>query len=138
MAQFDLHNRVLGTGALNIQTISSDTTTAGIIIDTFGYESVEFEIHSAAITTGIFTPYMEHGDDSGLSDAAEVPADFRKGLYADATFGIADDDAVKQIGYVGKKRYVRLSIVTTSSGNGVIGAIAIKGNPKSANIDALT
>jgi len=140
MAQFDIHTRTLGTGALNIQTISSDTTTNGIIIDMLDYQSVEFFIHTGTITTGVFTPLLQEGDDSGLSDAANVSTDYLLGTYADATFTTAasDDNAVKRIGYVGKKRYVRLSIVTTSTGNGVISAIAVKGNPRVANVDALS
>ena len=140
MAQFDIHTRLLGVPALNPQTISSDTTTAGAIIDMQGYEALEFFIQSGTITTGVFTPLLQHGDDSGLSDVATVPSDFVLGTIADATFTVAaaDDNAVKKIGYVGKKRYVRLSIVTTSTGNGAIGAIAVKGHIKSAEIDALT
>ncbi len=140
MAQIDLHTRVLATPALNPQTISSDTTTVGAIIDTSGYQSVEFVIQSGTITTGVFTPLLEEGDNSSLTDAASVSTDYLLGTYALATFttAAADDNACKQIGYVGKKRYVRLSIVTTSSGNGAIGAIAVKGSPAVANIDALT
>jgi hypothetical protein len=138
MAQIDIHTRVLGKPALNIQTISSDTTTVGIIIDMQDWEALEFEIFSGAITTGVFTPKIEDGEDSGLSDAAIVSTDYLLGTIADATFGTADDNVCKQIGYVGKKRYVRLSIVTTSTGNGVISAIAVKGEPGSASIDALT
>lgn len=140
MAQIDLHTRVLAVPAMNIQTISSDTTTNGIIIDMLGYQAVEFVLTSGTITTGVFTPLLQDGDDSGLSDAANVSTDYLLGTYALATFttAAADDNACKQIGYVGKKRYVRLSIVTTSTGNGVISAQAIKGSPAIANIDALT
>ena len=138
MAQFDIHTRLLGAPALNPQTISSDTTTDGSIIDMQGYEALEFIIQSGTITTGVFTPKLEHGDDSGLSDAVVVPNDFRLGTIASATFSAADDDVTKQLGYVGKKRYVRLSIVTSSSANGAIGAIAVRGHKKSAEIDSLT
>jgi hypothetical protein len=140
MAQIDLHTRVSATPALNIQTISSDTTTNGIIIDTAGYQSVEFVLFSGTITTGVFTPLLQEGDSSTLTDAANVSTDNLLGTYAAATFttAAADDNACKSIGYNGKKRYVRLSIVTTSTGNGVIGAVAVKGSPAVANIDALT
>lgn len=140
MAQIDLHTRVSATPALNIQTISTDTTTNGVIIDTAGYQSIEFVLFSGTITTGVFTPVLYESDDSGLSGATTVSTDYLLGTYADATFttASADDNACKSIGYVGKKRYVRLSIITTSTGNGVIGAVAVKGSPAVANIDALT
>lgn len=140
MAQIDLHTRVLATPALNPQTISSDTTTVGAIIDTSGYQSVEFVIQSGTITTGVFTPVIYESDDSGMSGATAISTDYLLGTYADATFtaAAADDNACKQIGSVAKKRYQQLRIVTTNSGNGAIGAIAVKGSPAVANIDALT
>lgn len=138
--QFDIHTKLLGTPALNIQTISSDTTTSGNIIDTLGYQSVEFVLFSGTITTGVFTPVIYESDDSGMSGATAISSDYLLGSYADATFttAAADDNACKQIGSVSKKRYQQLRVVTTSTGNGVIGAVAIKGNPASASIDALT
>jgi len=142
MAQIDLHTLIEVTPALNIQTISSDTTTAGIIIDTVDFNAAEFTLLSGAITTGVFTPLIEDGDDSGLSDAAPVDPSFLLGTIAGATFGVNDDNAAKKIGYVGKKRYVRLSIVTISSpsgvANGIISVTAVKGIPGIHDIDANT
>jgi hypothetical protein len=140
MAQFDIHTRLLGVPALNPQTIASDTTTAGAIIDMQGYEALEFFIQSGTITTGVFTPLLEESDSSTMAGSNVVSTDYTLGLIADATFTVAaaDDNAVKRIGYVGKKRYVRLSMVTTSTGNGAIGAVAVKGHLKSAEIDATT
>jgi len=140
MAQFDLHTKVAATPALNIQAISTDTKTVGNIIDTALFESLEFVLFSGTITTGVFTPLLEEGDLPALGDAAPVDAGFILGTYALATFttAAADDNACKQLGYIGKKRYVRLSIVTTSTGNGTIGAVAVEGNLKSSSIDANT
>jgi hypothetical protein len=141
MAQIDLHTRILGTPALNPQTISSDTTTNGVIIDTLGYQSIEFILQSGVITTGVFTPVIYESDDSGLSGATAMPTDYLLGTYALATFttASADDNACKQVGCLPKKRYVRLSIVTTgSTANGIIGAVAVKGSPAIQGVDALT
>jgi len=137
MSQVDLHTRIASTPALNIQVINTDTTTNGVIIDMLGYQSIEFVLFSGTITTGVFTPLLRDGDDSGLSDVADVAADYLLGTYAAATFttASADDNACKSIGYAGKKRYVRLSIVTSSTGNGTISAIGVKGNPAVANVD---
>jgi hypothetical protein len=122
---------------LNPQTISSDTTTNGIIIDTAGYESLEFVIQTATITLGTITPVIQESDDSGLADPVTVTdaSGFLLGTLADATFAATDDNKTKRIGYAGKKRYVRLSVVTASSANLVVGAVAILGAPLLQNVD---
>jgi hypothetical protein len=124
----DLHNDTTPAVALNIQAISTDTTTAGVIIDTQGFASIEFVMQSGTLTDGAYLPLIQDGDDSGLSDAAAVDDTFLTNTEASAAFALADDNAVKSIGYVGHKRYVRLSIVSsaTSSG-GTLGAVCIKG-----------
>lgn len=129
MAQKDLKNSVITKTAFNIQAISSDTTTNGVIIDTLGYESVTFILQSATLTDGAYLPLIADGDNSGLSDAAAVADTFLLGTEAAAAFALADDNTTKRIGYCGKKRYVRLSIVSsaTSSG-GTIGAVCVLGN----------
>jgi len=152
MAQKDLHNHVKTYSALNIQEITTDTTTVGNIIDTLLYESVEFVIHSGTLdATTVFTPKIEYGDDAALSDAADVPLNYTIGTtnitgerpdydtltadtvtpsntpIEDATFtGVAESNITKRIGYVGRKRYVRLSEVTTlKTTGGTISAVCV-------------
>lgn len=107
----DLHHNVKSVLALAVQAITTNTTTVGAIIDTAGFESIEFSILSGTITDGAYALKLEEGDDSGLSDAAIVPAD--ETLGALTGFVAADDDTVKRVGSIGKKRYQRLSIVST-------------------------
>jgi hypothetical protein len=123
---FDLHHQVEQRTALAIAAITTNTTTAGIIIDTANYTALEFLLIAGTVTDGAYAVSLEHGDDSGLSDAAAVPAAETLG---DADIAAADDDASKRIGYIGKKRYVRLSIVSTGVTTGVdgVGAIAVLG-----------
>ena len=129
MAQKDLKNSVITKTAFNIQAISSNTTTAGVIIDGLGYESSLFIIQSGTLTDGAYTILIEDGNDSGLSDAAAVADAFLLGTEAAASFALADDNTTKRIGYCGKKRYQRLSIVSsaTSSG-GTLGAVCVLGD----------
>lgn len=108
---FDLHHKIAALIALAQATIGSDTTTTGVIIDTAGYTALEFLLTSGTITDGAYAVSLQHGDDSGLSDAAAVPA---ADVLGDADFALADDDTVKRIGYIGGKRYVRLAIVSTA------------------------
>lgn len=127
---FDLHHEVVSRVGLNIGAIATDTDTDGAIIDTAGYESLEFFIQSGTITDGTYTAQLFHGNDSGLSDAAQLTGEE---VLGSAVFVAADDNASKRIGYVGKKRYVRLRIVSTgTTTGGTLGAQAVLGTPHHA------
>lgn len=127
----DLHNNITPAVAKTIAAITTDTTTAGAIIDTKGYGAVEFIMMSGTITDGTYTPLIQEGDDSGLSDAVAVSDDNLFGTEAGVAFVAADDNTVKRIGYrVGKYRYVRLNYVSTgTTSGGTLGAIAVLANP---------
>lgn len=130
MSSQDLHNNVDERIALNFQTINSDTTTNGVIIDTQGFESLEFMIVTGTVSAGDVTPAMQDGDDSGLSDAATVDSAFVIGSFVtlDAANGIT------RVGYVGKKRFVRLNAVTDNSADLQVGAIVVLGDAHSAPV----
>lgn len=132
MSEYDLHSRVKQAVALDSQDITTDTTTVGNIIDTSGFESLEFIIQSGVITDGAYALLLEQGDDSGLSDAAAVPAANILGVLTG--FVLTDDNAAKRVGSIGKKRYQRLSIVSTATSTGAtkFSSVAVLGNPKSA------
>lgn len=132
--EYDLHNNINAVMALKEAAITTNTTTVGEIIDTKGFESLEFIISSGTITDGAYALLLEEGDDSGLADAAAVSADETLGDLVG--FVAADDDTVKRVGSIGKKRYQRLSIVSTgvTTGADSIGAVAVQGNPKSAPV----
>lgn len=114
--EHDLHSKVQSAIALAVQNIISDTTTVGAIIDTAGFESLEFLIQSGTVTDGVYDFVLEEGDDSGLSDAAVVPAADILGSLTG--FILTDDDTAKRVGSIGKKRYQRLSIVSTGTTSG--------------------
>ena len=124
MPSVDIHNSMDAVNALNIQAITTDTTTVGNIIDTDGAEGIEFILHSAGVSAGDFTPKIEDGDDAALSDAADVDSSLIIGSLAGAQ--IAAANAVTKFGIVNHKRYVRVSIVSDNSANGTLGVSAIK------------
>jgi hypothetical protein len=131
----DLHSNIDDRVALDPQAIGSDTTTVGNIIDTAGYESLEFLLWTKTVTDGDYAWKIEHGDDSGLSDAADVASTDLLGVLTGFTAD-TDDNKVNRVGYIGKKRYVRMSVVSTNTTTGVdaIGGIAILGHPKRAPV----
>lgn len=134
MAQFDQSSSMQVAVALNTAAITSNTTTSGNIIDTQGYNALTFVLNVGARTDGTFTPSIEHGDASDLSDAAAPAADDLVGTYAGAVANTAQ--TVKRIGYVGNKRYVRFKVVSTSVTSGAtVGAVAVLGRPSVGAID---
>ena len=130
----DLHSNVNGLIALAAAAINSNTTTVGEIIDSLGFEALEFFVSMATITDGVYALLLEEGDDSGLADATAVSADETLGVLTG--FVAADDDSVKRVGSIGKKRYQRLSIVSTgvTTGVSIASATAVLGHPKIAPV----
>ena len=129
---FDLHDNCEVANALDSQTISTDTTTNGEIIDTLGFHGLEFILKAGAVADGAYTVTLEHGDDAALADAAAVDAADVLGSIAVAD---TDDNAAKRIGYIGKKRYVRMNVVSTStSSGGAFDGVAVKFSPRHAPV----
>lgn len=127
---FDLHNETVSRLGLAVAAISSNTTTSGAIIDTAHYESLEFYMISGTITDGTYTAQLWHGNDSGLSDAVQLTGEE---VLGSAVLVAASDNATARIGYVGKKRYVQLRIVSTGvTTGGTMGAVAVLGTPHHA------
>jgi hypothetical protein len=128
MASRDLKNDIKIANALNITSITTNTTTAGVEIDTQGYESVTFEIITGARTDGTVTPLIQETDTSG-SYSGSVDDDNLIGLEADAAISVAQSRS--RVGYIGTKRYVKLSLVSTSVTTGLTaGASVILGDAK--------
>lgn len=135
MTTRDLHSNIKATPALNAQSIATNTTVNGAIIDTLGFESLEFLIQSATITDGTFAPSLTEGSQANLSDGAAVAAADMIGTVAAATFIATDDNVTKKLGYKGSKRYVRLSLTSTGvTTGGAMSGTAVLGDPHHAPV----
>ncbi|MBN9079664.1 MAG: hypothetical protein BGN87_18435 [Rhizobiales bacterium 65-79] len=127
----DLANHLTFKRAISPQAARTDNTAiVSEIIDLAGYNSMCFAINIGANTdtNATFATLVEHGDAANLSDADDVPDLQLTGTEADAGFTAAsDDNSTRKIGYVGPKRYVRLTITPTGndSGNIFVTAIAV-------------
>lgn len=136
MATRDLHNNLHFVPAITPVAARTDNTAiVSAIIDTNGYESLEFAIIAGANTDAnvTFAVLIEDGEDSDLGDDGAAVADtFLLGTEAQAGFTFSDDGECRKIGYVGNKRYVRMTITPTGndSGNIFLAAIAILGHGK--------
>jgi len=133
--------------ALNIQTISTNTTTNGNIIDTRGFDSILFAFQTGTVTDGDYLPLIQEDDDAAMGSASAVAdGDLRfinssgamvaTGQEAAAGFTAdTDDNKVSKIAYVGTKRYVRFNIVSTNASSGaVLGALAVLSDANIAGV----
>ncbi len=100
-------------------------------VDRKGYESLMFmDIRGAGSWTSSnhVTVKMEHSDDG--TDFTEVPAALMQGEYADPQ-ATTTDRTVATYGYLGDKRYVRLSYTLAGTvTDETTEAIAILGHPQ--------
>lgn len=126
--EYDLHNSVLQKVALDIQDISTDTDTDGNVIDTLGFESIEFIATIGVTNAGTYTLRLEDSD-TGAFAGEEAEIDTELVLGVQPVLLDTTDTAVR-LGTITKKQFVRLTLVSAgSSGANFLGAVAILSNP---------
>jgi len=131
----DMFNNINPVRALSPASVADNTAQVSQIIDTQGFGSLTFLIASGSLADAdaTFTVLVEDGDDSGLSDNAAVADAQLLGTEALASFTFAEDDSTFKIGYLGSKRYVRLTITPAANAPAaLLSAIALLGNPRVA------
>lgn len=128
----DLHNNIHTARGISPVVVTDNTAQVSQIIDRRGYGSLEFVMCYGTLSDAdtTLTALVEHGDDSGLSDAAAVDDKDLLGTEALAGATFADDNETRKIGYIGSKRYVRLTVTpANNTGNIPIAAVALLGHP---------
>ncbi len=130
----DLHNNIHVKRGLSPVAAGTDNTAyVSEIIDTAGYGSVEFLLAIGANTdaNATFTVLVEDGNNSALSDNAAVADEYLLGTEASASFAYNDDNEVRKIGYIGTKRYVRVTVTPAGndSGNIYMAGVWVLGHP---------
>lgn len=143
MATKDIHNNLHFVPLITPVAARTDNTAiVSAIIDTKNYESVEFAIVTGANTdvNATFAVLVEDGDNSGLSDNVAVADAQLLGTEAGAAFTFADDGECRKIGYLGNKRYVRVTVTPSGndSGNIFIAGVAVLGNSRNAPTPTLS
>lgn len=140
----DMTSNIMAKRAISPVSVSDTTAQVSQIIDRQGFRSLVFLIAlgSIADADATFTVLVEHGDAANLSDAAAVPD---SGLLSQtsgvapetaAAFQFDDDNEVRKIGYVGSKRYVRLTITPVGNASAaLLAAVALLGHPESAPVE---
>ncbi len=127
----DLHNNIGVRTVVSPQSKTGNTAIVGSIIDRQGFGAVEFAISLGSITTAgtTYTALLEESDASDLSGSNAVADVDLLGTEALASFVDSEINTTKKLGYIGNKRYVRLTLTPAgNTGASLIGAIAILGN----------
>ena len=131
MATKDLFSQVKPFVAIDIDTIATDATTTGDIIDTQGFESVTLGLITGTVTDGDYTLQLKDSAD-GTTFAVVTDANLLGTETAASFTADTDDDSISKLGYIGINRYVRAEIVSASTTSGsVIGAWGVLGDIKS-------
>lgn len=121
----DLYNNIKAIPAIAPVVVSNNTAAVGAIIDRKGFDSVTYVVATGVLADddATFATTIVHGDAADLSDAVAVPAGDLLGTTAGASFNFADDGVTRKLGYIGPKRYTRLTI--TPTGNSAAAPLAV-------------
>jgi len=92
---------------------------------------VTYAVHSGLVTDGTWTFSIRESDDnSTYTDSSATSSEM-----GTCVFISTDDDATKEIGYKGAKRYVKIRVISTGSTTGaLLGATAILDGGRKPNI----
>lgn len=134
---FDSLHSTKFENAIGPVVVADNTAQVGAWIDRSGFQSLTFAIQTGTIATSgaTFTVTMDEADASNQSDAAAVDVGDQISAVAGedpetaASFTGANANSTFKIGYIGIKRYVRITITPTSnSGNAALSAVAALGH----------
>lgn len=123
----DLHDAIKVSRAISPTRITDNTASVSQIIDMANFNSAEFIVATGTLADAdaTFTALLEEGDAANLSDNAAVAAADRLGALP--SFVFSDDDKVFKVGYIGKKRYIRLTVTPgANTGNADISAVCVQ------------
>ena len=117
----DLHNQISVGVGVALTAVANGEDVTGAVIDMQGAAGLEYVLQVGAYTDGDVTPLVEDSDNGTAFTA--VADTFLLGTEAGAALTAA---GVSKIGYIGSKRYVRLTAVTAAGSTLSVGASAIK------------
>lgn len=130
MASVDTEFGMKISNALDASTIATDTTTVGEIINmndgTNDFESLVVSLRVGAFTDGDYSLVLTESDTVGGTYTAVAAADI---VGTNAVIEAAN--TVSQIGYVGKKQFVKVSCLSANTSSGAhVSAVAIQGTAR--------
>lgn len=117
-----------------VAAVTNNTATVSSIIDTQGYDSVTLAYVTGTLSDddATFAAVLEESDAAGFSPANAVADEdmvsMTPGTAAEAagSYAFGDDNVTRAIGYIGSKRYIRLTITPSgNTGNHFVAGVAI-------------
>lgn len=133
MAKFDERNNK-GFGLALSASLSGTTKQEGDWIDVRGFQSLTFTVSTKTVAdagtpSGGFTFQVEESDTTADADATAVADADLIGAESDlkVTDDTKDDTFIGTLGYIGGKRYVRMTAVGTTGTDAEVISHAIKG-----------
>lgn len=127
-------NKINLKRVLSPASVADTTAQVGTVVDSKGFESVTYVIATGSIADvdATFTVLLEESDASGSGFAAVADADLL-GTEALAGFQFDDDNECRKLGYIGAKRYTRLTITPVANASAaLLSAVAVLGHPQIA------
>lgn len=148
MTMRDLHNTVAAVHAIPAQTINqAGGALQSGAIDLAGFSSADVTVHFGNVVELGPTPSpgaqidvrLEHAADDGtgapgaFTDVSDADVVGATGVVSGVTNSPTDDTEVVSVGYVGDRRFLRVTLtpVNLTSG-GPAGVLVIKGHPRHA------
>jgi len=131
----DLMNTVNVKRVLSPVSVADTTAQVGQIIDRKGFESLTYVIATGSIADAdaTFTVLLEESDASDMTGASAVADADLLGTEALAAFQFDDDNETRKLGYIGSKRYTRLTITPVGNASAaLLAAVAVLGHPQIA------
>ncbi len=128
----DLTNNIHIKRVIAPVSVADTTPLVGQIIDRQGYDSLTYVIAPGAIADAdaTFTVLLEESDDSALSGGTAVADADLIGTEALAAFQFDDDNETRKLGYIGSKRYTRLTITPVANASAaLVSAVAVLAHP---------
>lgn len=132
----DLHDNIQVLSVFDpIDLGTGNTAKVGEIIDRQDANALEFVIQTGSLadTDATFAVTVDEGDASDLTGSNSVAASDLLGTTSGASFIFSDDNKIAKLGYIGSKRYVRLTVTpANNTGAVLISAMAILGSLRAA------
>ena len=127
----DIYNNSLAKLALAPVSLSSDTTTQGIIIDTQGLESGKLFLSTGVVTAGdIIIAEINESDASDMAGETVIPAGRLRGTFTT----LDGNNETNEVGFWCTKRYIRAEFTTANSANLLATAFVELGHPHAASV----
>lgn len=123
--EIDLHNNVKIVDSKVFLTAAASSVST--VIDSQGFESLEWLIISGVIATGDFTVKLEQADDFAFTVNVELVPTVNV-LGPLPTFATDDDNQHRRVGTIGKRRFQRCTLIGADTPLGAMIIMALAGH----------